>query len=442
MRRFLSREALTVVGFSAAQLVLGLGSTRLLTQLADPAALGEYYLYMNLAQWLTLPTAASYLYVWKNWTVARASGQAPAFARSIARGLGWQALVCALGAVLIRAVGLASGSWLMLTALSLVAMGQAVNQALDQVQTLERRRVVAGVLGLLATPVRQLALALGLLVLAASSRGSGSGALLLTQCLYGVGTAALSAWLFHLSVDSPYSGQRSPTSAPPEDLVSLPRFLRFSLPILVTGLALLAGASAERWGLALRAGPDVTALFVQAVAVSTAAVSAATLPISTYFTPIISQAAASSPDDPLGAARHPIRWFVGTSALGLLVATLALAVLSGPITAIFFGPRFHGIAGLLPWAMVGQSLFGLAQAISMIPVAAEATVGVGAAFVSSRAVYLVLLLALPCYGDCGLWFSKCFAFANLLYLAGIVVAALRAMRSRRAAVAVAGVSPS
>ena len=309
MRRVFSREALTVLGFSVAQLVLGLGSTRLLTQLATPAALGEYYLYMNLAQWLTLPTGASYLYVWKNWTVARATGQGPGFARAIARGLGWQAIVCALGCLVLRAAGIATGSWLVLAVLGLVAIGQAVNQALDQVQTLERRRVLAGVLGLLATPVRQIALAVGLLLLAHSS----SGSLLATQCLYGLATAAFSAWLFRRSIDSHYSGERSTAAMAPDDLVALPRFLRFSVPILITGIALQAGASAERWGLALRAAPGATALFVQAVAVSTAAASAATLPISTYFTPIISQAAASSPDDPLGAARRPILLFVAMS---------------------------------------------------------------------------------------------------------------------------------
>jgi O-antigen/teichoic acid export membrane protein len=437
MRRLLSREALTVLGFSAAQLVLGLGSTRLLTQLAAPAPLGEYYLYMNLAQWLTLPTSASYLYVWKNWTVSRASGQAAGFARAIVRGLGWQALVCVLGSALVGVVGLASGSWLILAALAVVGMGQAVNQALDQVQTLERRRVLAGVLGLVATPVRQLALALGLLVVARTS-----SSLLVTQGLYGAAAAAFSAWLFRRSIDSPYSGERISADATPDELTALPRFLRFSLPILVTNVALLAGGSAERWGLALRAGPDVTALFVQAVAVSTAGVAAATLPIGTYFTPIISQAAASSPKDPLGAARRPIRMFVGTSTLALLLATLAVGALSSPLTTIFFGPRYHRIAGLLPWVMLGQSLFGLAQAISMIPIAVEATLGVGAAFVGSRAVYLVLLLALPCYGDCGLWFSKCFVIANLLYLVGITVAALHAMRSRRAAIVAVDVSPS
>jgi O-antigen/teichoic acid export membrane protein len=313
-------------------------------------------------------------------------------------------------------------------------MGLATNQALDQVQTLERRRVVAGVLGLLATPVRTLALAVGILVVA---RGS-SGSLLVTQAIYGAATAAFTVWLFRRSIHAPYSGQSSDAAeAPTESLSSLPRFLRFSLPILVTGIALLAGGSAERWGLALRAGPDVTALFVQAVGVSTAAVNAATLPVATYFTPLVSQAAASSPLDPLGVAKRPAVMYVATTLVAVVVATLALVVFSGPLTSVLFGPRFRGIAEFLPWVMLGQSLFALAQAVSIVPITVEATVGVGAAFVGSRAVYLVLLLAFPCGGDCGLWFSKSFALANLLYLGGITVAAVHALRSRSGAMALA-----
>jgi O-antigen/teichoic acid export membrane protein len=400
-------------------------STRLLTQLADPGVLGEFYLYMNLATWLALPTASSYLYIWKNWTVARASGRERSLARSIGRGLGLQAGVCAIGAIGMLAAGLVRGSAWLVLALAVAASAQSINQALDQVQALERSRVVAGILGLLATPVRQLALAAGALFVT----GAAAGSLLTVQALYGAGAAALTVWLFWRTMGTPYTGERpkAPGSSQ-EELVSLPRYLRFSVPFLVTGLASQASASAERWGLAVRSSPEATALFVQALGLALAATNAATLPIGTFFTPIISQAAASSPDDPLRAARRPIGWFVVLSAGALAVCTAAAALLSGPVTTIFFGPRFRAIRDLLPWTVLGQSLFILAQAVWMVPIAIESTAVAAAAFAASRIVYLALLVGVPCRGNCALWYSQCFALANLLYLVGIVLVAWRAMR--------------
>jgi hypothetical protein len=180
--------------------------------------------------------------------------------------------------------------------------------------------------------------------------------------------------------------------------------------------------------LALRSSPEATALFVQALGLALAATTAATLPIGTYFTPLISQAAASSPGDPLRAVSRPIRWFVLFSAAALVLCTAAAALLSGPVTTIFFGPRFQAIRELLPWTVLGQSLFLLAQALWMVPIAIESTGGAAAAFALSRVVYLGLLIWVPCHGDCALWYSKSFALANLLYLLAIVVVASRVMR--------------
>jgi O-antigen/teichoic acid export membrane protein len=421
----LSREARIVLVFSGAQLGLGLVSTRLLTQLADPESLGEFYLYMNLAAWLALPTASSYLYIWKNWTVARATGRERSLARSIGRGLALQTILCGLGAIAMLAAGLVKASAYLIVALAVAASAQSINQALDQVQALERSRVVAGVLGLLATPIRQLGLAAGAFFII---RATGSS-LLGVQALYGAATAALTIWLFSRTLATPYTGERPQmVGSSEEPFVSLPRYLRFSVPFLVTGLATQASASAERWGLALRSSPQATALFVQALGLALAATNAATLPIGAFLTPIISQAAASAPDDPLRAARRPIGWFVALSAAALALCTAAAAVLSGPVTTIFFGPRFRAIQELLPWAVLGQSLFILAQALWMVPIAIESTAGAAAAFAASRVVYLALLVLVPCHGSCALWFSQCLVVANLIYLLSIVLVASRATR--------------
>jgi O-antigen/teichoic acid export membrane protein len=255
--------------------------------------------------------------------------------------------------------------------------------------------------------------------------------LLATQCLYGAGTAALSTWLFRRTVDSLYTGEASAAGAAGgEDLFAVSRFLRFSLPLLFTSLAVQVAASAERWGLASRATPEATALFVQAIGLSLAATTAATMPVAAYFATIISQAAASSPDDPLAAAKRPLKQYIAASALILFLTTIGVSLLSRPLTTIFFGARYHGIFELLPWAMVGQALFGLAQVLAFVPITVEATAGVAAAFVASKVVYVAFLFGLPYSSECTLQFSKCFALGNLIYLAGIGLVAAKAVRRR------------
>jgi O-antigen/teichoic acid export membrane protein len=416
------------MAFSGAQLVLGLAGTRVLTQITDPDALGEYYLYMNLVMWLALPATSAYLFVWRNWTVARASGHDATFAGSIARGLGWQALFCVVGCLVVRAAGIMGGPWTVLLALGVTAVGQGTSQVLDGVQSLERRRVTAGVLGLLATPVRLFALATGAALLIHPS----GAALLGTQAAYGTATAALSAGLMWRTIGSPYQGERPATASSADDL-GLGRFLRFSLPMVVTNIAAQAAASAERWGLAQQAAPGATALFVQAMALSLAAVNAVSLPVSTYFTPLISQAAASSPQDPMGAAARAFRRFVAITALVAGLAALAAGLLAVPLTTIFFGPRYHDIAGLLPWAMTGQALYAIGQALAVAPIVVEATTRVSAVIVGSRLVYLTMLLVLPGHGDRATWFSRCFALGNVVYVLAMSAVALRAIRPRREA---------
>jgi hypothetical protein len=80
--------------------------------------------------------------------------------------------------------------------------------------------------------------------------------------------------------------------------------------------------------------------------------------------------------------------------------------------------------------MLGQSLYATGQAIAMVPIAVEETSAFAIAWVASRLSYLALLLLLPCPADCALWFSKCFALGNLLYLAAIATVAVHVMRKR------------
>jgi O-antigen/teichoic acid export membrane protein len=431
MRRVLSREALTVLAFSGAQLLLGLASTRLLTQIANPDALGEYYLYMNLSAWLTLPTSSSFLYLWKNWTRARANGQGHRLAQAVMRGLSWQSALCVTGCIAFALTGLVRASWLVIVPLTIVSVGQAINIGLDPIQMLERRRVVAGVLGLLATPVRWAALALGVIVLAHASGAS----LMWTQCVYGTATAALSVWFFRRTVDSPYEGEKTANDHALAGDLGARRFLSFTAPILVMGIATQAATSGERWGLALRADAGATALFVQTLAVSLAAVGAVATPINTYFAPIIAQAAATSPGDPLRGAARPLRQFILVSTLTISLIALGVSLVAGPLTTVLFGPRYRDIGALLPWAMLGQAFFGISQAIALVPISVEGTTAVSVALVGSRMIYLVLLLVLPTSGAIALLFVKCFAAGNLLYLLGMIIAAVRAMRMRRTPVA-------
>jgi O-antigen/teichoic acid export membrane protein len=322
-------------------------------------------------------------------------------------------------------------SSLVLVALAIASVGQAVNAGLDPLQMLERHRVVSGVLGLLSTPVRWAVLSFGVVLVTHTSGAS----LLWTQAVYGVATAALSAWLFRRTVLSPYRGEPGASHTLASDELGARRFLGFAVPFLVMGIATQAAASAERWGLALRANAGATALFVQTVAVSLAAVSAVSMPISTYFAPIISQAAASTPGDPLSGASRPLRRFIVLSTVAIAAAAAGVGAFSGPITGILFGPRYHDIGVLLPWAMLGQAFFGVSQAVALVPISVDATVSASAALVVSKAIYLVLLLVVPSSGDWALLFVKCFALGNFLYLVGMIAAAVRTMRLRRVRIA-------
>jgi hypothetical protein len=147
------------------------------------------------------------MFVWKNWTLARATGRGKSSARSIARGLAWQAAFCVAGCLVLRATGIVHESWSALGILGAAALGLAMNQALDQVQALERRRVLAGLLGLLATPVGQIALAAAAAFVVVASGGS----LLAAHSAFGAFTAMLSAWLFLRTLDSPYFTYRERT---------------------------------------------------------------------------------------------------------------------------------------------------------------------------------------------------------------------------------------
>jgi O-antigen/teichoic acid export membrane protein len=199
------------------------------------------------------------------------------------------------------------------------------------------------------------------------------------------------------------------------------------VPFLLTGIASQGATSAERWGLALRADPSATALFVQAVGFSMAACNAAVLPINTYFIPIISQSAARSAADPVRAAKPAIIRFLAFSLALLIVATLCVAVVALPLTTVLFGPRYRAIGAVLPWTMVGQALFTMGQAISIVPYSADSTAGSNGIQITAKLFYILLLLEAPCSSNCVLRFSQYFAAGNVVYIIGMIVIAMRTL---------------
>jgi O-antigen/teichoic acid export membrane protein len=413
-----NREARIVLVFSVLYILVGLGSNRLLTQLIEPEILGTYYLAMNLVVWLTLPATSAYIYVWRHWPVARANRVVKRFSRGLAWGLAGLAVVAMVGSL-----GMAGGGiigWEVVPFLCLLSLGTGINQVLDQIQTLERRRVTAGVLNLLGTPARQLVLALAALVLAPT------GLILLgVQAVYGLLIATLSFGLCWLVIRN--------TSQEPDDDAKIPeglrrsQFLWFCCPYLATAIISQLCNTAERWGLAHSADAGTTAQFVQAVGLAMAVVTASVAPLGTYFQPLISQAA-SQGDSPLSQAMRPIRsyllWVIGV----LAVVATGTWLFAPYLTMILFGPAFSSVSDLLPLAVLGAGLFTLGQCVVVVPIAVRDPIGPNAAFLVSKAIYLALLVALPVSAEPAYRFCVYFAAGNAVYLAVILCVSVFWMR--------------
>lgn len=420
-----NREAAIVVAFSSASVVGGLIGNRVLTQIVTPRALGELYLLMNLAHWLTIPTAAGYVYITRHWQVAQAHGSAHRFARAIGWGLLAQTGVAGVGALALHLLGIGIASWSSLCILWAICIAQAATQSLDPVQSMERRRVTAGLLGILGGPGRPFALALGALFIAQSGMG-----LLKAQAIYSsllaLATIAAFAWVL-------WRSPRSPEPSLSTEL-TLAAFVAFAAPSLVSSVMTQACASAERWGLAELANPGATALFVQAVGLATTVAGAATTFLNTYFLPLITQHALKTAT-PLRAARRPIQAYLLWNFFALAAAAGGIAAMSHSLTHLLFGPRFGSVGDLLPWTMVGAALFALGQALQIYPFTAREMTSPNVAFVLSKVAYVIVLLACASRGSgAAVLFAKVYATGSLLYAVAMVGVATRLIRRERGAV--------
>lgn len=429
-----NREALTVLFFAVLGPLLGLAANRLLTQAVPPLALGQLYLYMNLGLWLTIPATSAFVYVMRHWGIARARGAELHFARGALRGLALQAVVCALGALAFAACGLVPLVPALVLALTIHGIGGAAAQIFTAIPGLERRRVLAGFLGLLSQPVRLIALWAGALFLL-KARPTGDGLLLVQagySLLFGLlATALFLQWLKRLGAAPGVAGG---------DELTLRSFAAFSAPYLFTAVLTQVATSAERWGLARFQDPAATALFVQAVGLSMAIAGAFTQVLDTYYTPIISTAAAADPL-PLRGARKPVLAYLALTGLALGLMVVCVAFLSGPLTVALFGPRYAAVGPLLPWTACGAALFAVGQALSMVPFVTRDPIGQNVARSVALVTYSAALLLLPRVEQAALVFSKLFAAGHglyVLFMLGVVLVQVRAHRQRRAELAQQG----
>jgi hypothetical protein len=405
-----SREALVVIAFSGANALLGLFANRVLTQLVPPRPLGELYLFLNLGLWLTLPSSAAFLYVQRHWAVARERQVVRAFGRGLFLGLASQLLLVLLGVAAVAATGLLPLSPRAALWLCIAAAAQATLQTLTQLQGLERRRVLAGLLDLLNQPARLLVLALGArLLLGGAPDGEGllglqagfSGLLALLVALLGTQLLQKLAPLGDRGTPGPQLG--------------LWPALRFSLPFLLSSVVAQLCASAERWGLARLEDPGATALFVQAVGLAAAVCSAATGFLGNYFYPLIHQAAAQGAR-PLQAARIPLLHFLCAVFSICCLLVLGASAGAGRLTGLLFGPRYLAVAHLLPWTVAGAALFTCGQAVSVVSLVARDAVGPNAARTVPLVLYAAALLTLRPAAEAALAFSQLYCASQALYL--------------------------
>lgn len=418
-----NREARTVALFALANLGLGLVSNRVLTELVQPEALGRVYLFQNLALWLSLPSAAGYVYVMRHWPLARASGETGRLLRGLWLGVLAQAALACAGAAGFAYLGLASAPGPAFVLLAVAATAQGVSQLLEPVQVAERRRVTVGTLGLLGNPLRQLLLA----ATAGLTAGGSFAALWTTQTAHAV-LLALAALLALRALLSSLAAAQGPGGAPGLTRAGL---ITFALPYLLTAAFGQVATSAERWGLARIADPAATALFVQGLGLSLAAVSAVAGVLASYYLPIIGQAASAGPL-PIRGAAAPIRRYVGLTLATVALAAVTAAAASDLLTPLVFGARFVAVAALLPWTVLGAACFSLGQALSVFAHCARETVSPNAARISSQAVYLGLL-ALPTGPAPALDFARRYALSSALYALLMAASALWHVRRERGA---------
>lgn len=421
-----NREARTVVVFSAAAALGAVAANRVLTQVVSPTALGEFYLLMNLVHWISLPVSGAYVFITRHWAEARAHRSTRRFVERIKQGILWQCAVALAGTVVIVFVHLGLTSPAAAVSFWLVCVGQAVAQALDPVQSADRRRIAAGMLSLLGPPLRPVFLAGGALLLAVHS---GAGLLAVQAAhslLLAVATVVALILLVRRHPDPP--GEPITTNQ-----FSLRSFIAFSLPYLLGNALNQGSASAERWGLARLAHPRATALFVQSIGFAMVAAGAVAGVLNSYFQPIITQRA-SGGLAPLRSAAPAIRKYLILSLTLLALVVAGGSTLSKFVTWALFGPRFAAVARLLPWSLAGASLFMLGQALSIIPYVLKETVLPNAAAMVARASYICMLLLCRPAAGAALTYVRLFAIGHGLY--ALLMLAVAARSSVRAGLAV------
>ncbi len=424
LRVVTDREARIVAVFSLLSIVGGFFGNRLLTQVAQPEALGKYYLYANLAQWLSMPAAAGFVYINHHWPIAREHGDTRRFSRAIAFAVALQAGIALAGAVTMHFSGTAGMEGAgPATGVGLLALGTGTYQLLCTLPGAERWRGWSGALSLLGGNARPFAQAFGILLLGTAASAGLLGAAVTLQLVAAGMAATLYVWIFRttLSADPPRLTSQ----------LSFRAFLTYSVPGFFGVLIPQIASSIERWGLARSSDTAATALFVQAMGMSVAVTGAISGIVVNYYYPFATNAAARDTADPLGAAAPILRQFYGVLVTALASVTVLIALFVKPITWIAFGARFASVARLLPWTIVGASLFALGAALTAALFIARDAMWPNLARIISQLAYVAALLLLPRGSDPAGTFAREYAGAQALYTLLIAGAIWRQLVARR-----------
>jgi O-antigen/teichoic acid export membrane protein len=424
LRFKIEREHLIVIGFSLLNAIGGLATNRVLTQLVAPDPLGVLYLYMNLAMWVTLPAAGAYSYLQRHWAVAREHSYTRRYARGVRTGIILLALFAAIAVLaMIPFPRLQIRSPRVVLSLWLVCVGVGGAQLLEWLASMERRRVIAGIVMFLGTPMRQLALAIGGWFLVTQT---GAG-LLGVQAAYSIGLAMALGTIFAIlvrRVPEPKEG-----NPPVSTGLTLRGLVGFATPYFLSAMLAQACRSAERWGLADYSTVD-TALFVQALGLSTAIVTTAIGHLFIYYSPIIYQASAKT-SAPLSSARQPIRHYVRWTVVILSLVVLSIALLAKWVTPLLFGPKYQGVVALLPWTTLGAALFGLGQTLHIYGLTARRTIGSNAAVIVAQLLYTITLVSYRPPTNPALAFARIYAVGNLVYVVAMLISVVVVVRSAK-----------
>lgn len=429
VRAATDREARVVLAFSVLLIGGGFFGNRLLTQIASPAALGQYYLFANLAQWLSMPAAAGFVYLNHHWPIAREHGDTRRFARGMGVGALLLLPIAVVGVLLFRAFNLVETNSAAVL-IALLCLGNGAFQIYATIPSTERLRGWSGTLGLLGGTGRPFIQAFGILFFGAAA-GLGLLGSAATLQLAAAGVAGYMFWRIFRSTLS---------AAPPRPAIelSLGAFFSYSIPGFFGVLASLLASSVERWGLARSSDVSATALFVQAMGLSLAAAGAIGSVFQSYYYPFATNAAARNMADPLGAAAPILIRFYSILTLSLVSFALVFALFVRQITWLAFGSRFAAVAGLLPWTIVGACLFSLGQALTVALFVARDPLWPNLSRIISQALYAAALLLLPRGSDPAGLFARLFVCGQALYVAMIGFAIWRRLVARRARLITAG----